>query len=307
EKIPEEIKNLVEERMRKVLDERIALILEGFTVLLEQTASAIESRLKAAMERQSTERLPSLLQNEWNSIKYEIMKDFKQTLLSLEKNILDTLPGASKIEELREAEYALGASLRSEIRNLADTVTPILLEVVGSTKEETLTERIEKGIENLRAFVTGQTEEFLRINSTAREENRRHLLEELEVMMRDNLRSQIESLLSSRIAQIGEEISGILDRLPLRESGRRGLFAPRPEPKEKIEKTPEKQRVAGQIDTKTDKRLAYLIGRTLGKDLIDKDGSLIAPKGDTVTENMLVQMREERRVLDLINCIDFEQ
>ena len=95
----------------------------------------------------------------------------------------------------------------------------------------------------------------------------------------------------------------LLEKLVARPEAAKGIFART----RTREKPAEKPRVIERTESATEKRLEYLVGRTVGKDLLDDDGNPVVAKGTVVDENLLSGMREQRRLLDLIQCIDFTQ
>ncbi|MEW5946858.1 MAG: PRC-barrel domain-containing protein [bacterium] len=271
--------SLKEEVSRMWNEENIALLLESLAELMR--GAMVE--LTGAATRRMEERLE------------EIIK----------KSAGGTVEAAD-MERVLDAARSLSGTLASDIRNLRESLPALVEESFDRLRVESLVPRLESEIGGIREFVEGALEQFVRSRSSEREEEREALVERIDELLKKNLRGRLESFLAK---QVDEGMNNLLERLSLRQEsgGMFGFLTPRPRQREKTDRQPEKPRLSERAESAADRRLEYIIGKKVGRDIVNSDGVTIVPQGTVVDEDLIARLRRERRLIDLIQCIDYTQ
>lgn len=179
--------------------------------------------------------------------------------------------------------------MRESVRETLDTA----LDELASMKDiDRLRERIEARVGDVVDGYVDRIEENLDKRDREMEKGFKAILKNMEKLLSKGIRTDLESMFSG-----GGILSGIFGgqkpenplKIASRASGRGAGVGPS----------------RSQLEDTHIKRLAYLIGKRLKKDVTDPEGSILASEGDVVDETMIRRIRDKQCTLQLIRNVDF--
>ena len=102
----------------------------------------------------------------------------------------------------------------------------------------------------------------------------------------------------------------LLDMLSIQERAKKPEpeAAPKPEPATpaKPPELPKKEAPAEAVSTAEMRQRAYMIGKTLLRDMFDDDGNLLFEQGCVITEEMIETAKRKRKLMELFSNLEHE-
>lgn len=262
------------------------------------TPEEIASAVRVALPTPDLEAAVAPLKNEMERLKSDLGELLKESIGSQMEKLAEKLGETAKENTAAAIDSSL-AKLSDEIAKAREFISEKLQAPAGEGAAE-LFEKFEGEFSRFRDSLASRISELAGADETAREDERKLMLSDLDTLLKKTVEGKLEGFIArmfdENIGRIAERLEGKTD------AAARGLFS-RPKPKEK----PTDKKAASKHDTSTEKRLEYLLGRKVGKDVLDEDGNRLVEKGTVVDEKLLAEMKEQRRLLDLIQCIDYTQ